>query len=139
MAGERTFPEMGRGNKRLAMDGGEELGGNPFGSLDLGSLPSGPAVLTPRTSEAKKPEKRNRGRLDVKRVKSGRGGKTVTVVTGWKGIAAEEKVALAKAIQKRCGVGGAVKNGSIEIQGDKRDEVKAVLEGAGFRVVFAGG
>lgn len=84
-------------------------------------------------------EKKNRGRLDVKREKSGRGGKTVTVVSGWKGISIEEKTELAKLIQKRCGVGGAVKNGAIEIQGDKREEARAVLEGAGFRVVFAGG
>lgn len=63
----------------------------------------------------------------------------MTVVSGFLGISGEEKAALAKSIQKRCGVGGAVKDGAIEIQGDKREETRAVLEAAGFRVVFAGG
>lgn len=130
---------MGKGKKRVSTDGGDGLGANPFGSLDLGNLPSGPAKPVSQPVKAKAPERKNRGRLDVKREKSGRGGKTVTVVSGWKGIAAEEKVVLAKTIQKRCGVGGAVKNGNIEIQGDKREETRTILEDAGFRVVFAGG
>ncbi|MDQ8185607.1 translation initiation factor [Pelagicoccus sp. SDUM812002] len=130
---------MGKGKKRVSTDGGEGIGANPFDSLDLGSLPSGPTVPSPKSAASKVAEKKNRGRLDVKREKSGRGGKTVTVVSGWKGISAEEKSVLAKSIQKRCGVGGAVKNGNIEIQGDKREETRTILEDAGFRVVFAGG
>lgn len=133
---------MAKGKNRVSTDGGEELGNNPFGGLDLGGLPPGKqGTSSPvRPDPAPKPpEKKNRGRLDVRREKAGRGGKTVTVISGWKGISAEEKSVLAKSIQKRCGVGGAVKNGNIEIQGDKRDEAKSVLEDVGFRVVFAGG
>ncbi|MBK1876373.1 translation initiation factor [Pelagicoccus mobilis] len=131
---------MGKGNKRVSTDGGDGLSSNPFGGLDLGGLPSAPEASSPvRPAKEEKTAKKNRGRLDVKCEKAGRGGKTVTVVSGWKGIANEEKQVLAKSIQKRCGVGGAVKNGNIEIQGDKREEAKAVLEDAGFRVVFAGG
>lgn len=130
---------MAKGNKRIGTEGGEGLAANPFGSLDLGNLPSAPLGSTPQKPVAPRVESKNRGRLDVKREKSGRGGKTVTVVSGWKGISAEEKTELAKSIQKRCGVGGAVKNGNIEIQGDKREETKAALEAVGFRVVFAGG
>ncbi|MDQ8179282.1 translation initiation factor [Pelagicoccus sp. SDUM812005] len=130
---------MGKGKKRISTEGGKDLGANPFGALDLGGLPSGPAAPPAQPKPSRKAERKDRGRLDVKREKSGRGGKTVTVVSGWKGIAAEEKTVLAKTIQKRCGVGGAVKNGNIEIQGDKREETRAVLEDAGFRVVFAGG
>lgn len=131
---------MGKAKKRVSTDGSGSLSENPFESLDLGGLPSGPASAYAAKDE--KPQgavKKSRGRLDVKREKAGRGGKTVTVVSGWKGIAFEEKSVLAKSIQKRCGVGGSVKNGNIEIQGDKREEAKAVLEDAGFRVVFAGG
>jgi len=42
-------------------------------------------------------------------------------------------------MQKACGVGGTVKDGCIEIQGDKREEMKRILTEAGFRPVFAGG
>ncbi|EDY84696.1 Translation initiation factor SUI1 family [Verrucomicrobiia bacterium DG1235] len=130
---------MGKGKKRVSTEGGQGLGVNPFGGLDLGSLPSGPVSPVSQPSKEVETVKKSRGRLDVRREKSGRGGKTVSVVSGWKGISAEEKAVLAKSIQKRCGVGGGVKNGNIEIQGDKREEIRAALEDAGFRVVFAGG
>jgi translation initiation factor 1 len=68
-----------------------------------------------------------------------RGGKTVTVVTGFLGISQEEKERLAKAMQKACGAGGTVKDGRIEIQGDQRETVARILTDAGFRPVFAGG
>lgn len=115
------------------------MGSNPFASLQATGLPAGPAMPAKAAAPTEAPSKKSRGRLDVRREKAGRGGKTVTVVSGWKGISAEEKAVLAKSIQKRCGVGGAVKGAAIEIQGDKREETKAVLEEAGFRVVFAGG
>jgi hypothetical protein len=41
-------------------------------------------------------------------------------------------------LQKACGTGGTVKEGRIEIQGDKRAEVARILSEAGFRPVFAG-
>jgi len=63
----------------------------------------------------------------------------VTVVTGFVGIGLPEKQQLAKAMQKACGTGGTVKDGRIEIQGDKRTEVAQILVEAGFRPVFAGG
>jgi translation initiation factor 1 len=63
----------------------------------------------------------------------------VTVVKNFVGIGLPEKEQLAKAIQKTCGTGGTVKNGQIEIHGDKRTEVARILSEAGFRPVFAGG
>ena len=61
------------------------------------------------------------------------------MVENFIGIGLPEKQALAKKMQKACGVGGTVKDGCIEIQGDKRDEVKRILLEAGFNPVFAGG
>lgn len=107
---------------------------NPFDKLSSEGLPPGPAHVTPPPVPAK-----NRGRVDIIRQKSGRGGKTVTVVTNFVGIGLPEKEMLARQMQKSLGVGGAVKEGRIEIQGDKRPEVAKVLEAAGFRPVFAGG
>ena len=64
---------------------------------------------------------------------------TVTVVQGFCGIGQPEKEKLAKEMQKACGTGGTVKEGRIEIQGDKREEVARILRQAGFAPVFAGG
>ena len=49
------------------------------------------------------------------------------------GIGLPEKEKLAKQMQKAYGVGGTVKEGRIEIQGDKRAEVAKILEEVGFR------
>lgn len=83
--------------------------------------------------------RKNRGRVDILRQTAHRGGKTVTVVTGFVGIGLPEKERLARAMQKACGTGGTVKEGRIEIQGDKRAEVTRILAEAGFRPVLAGG
>jgi translation initiation factor 1 len=77
--------------------------------------------------------------VDILRSTAHRGGKTVTVVQGFVGIGLPEKEQLAKKMQRLCGTGGTVKEGRIEIQGDKRNEVAQVLTEAGFRPVFAGG
>jgi translation initiation factor 1 len=105
--------------------------------LTPGDFPAGPAI--PESSPAPTPARKNRGRVDIIRQKAGRGGKTVTVVTNFVGIGLPEKERLAKQMQKACGTGGTVKEGRIEIQGDKRSEVARILEAAGFRPVFAGG
>ena len=127
--------------KRILTDGGQSFGHNPFESLSSEGLPpapeSAPAESGPRTES--KPARKNRGRVDIIRQKTGRGGKTVTVVKGFVGIGLPEKEQLAKAMQKACGTGGTVKNGQIEIQGDKREEVARILTEANFRPVFAGG
>ena len=131
---------MSKRKNRVSTDGGQALGDNPFASIDSNNLPKGAAsAQSPAKAKSAESKPRSRGRLDIKREKTGRGGKTVTVVYGWKGISLDEKTILMKRIQKRCGVGGAIKDGNIEIQGDKREEVKAVLEEDGFRAVFAGG
>jgi translation initiation factor 1 len=128
-------------DKRISTDGGPSFGHNPFGALSSDGLPSAPANLsqTSSTTSTAKPAKKNRGRVDIIRQKAGRGGKTVTVVTGFVGIGLPEKEQLAKAMQRACGVGGTVKDGHIEIQGDKREEVARILTETNFRPVFAGG
>jgi translation initiation factor 1 len=109
----------------------EQFENNPFSKLSSAGLPPGGPIREARP--------KNRGRVDIIREKAGRGGKTVTVVANFKGIGLPEKEKLAKAMQKACGVGGTVKNGRIEIQGDKREEVARILAEAGFQPVFAGG
>jgi translation initiation factor 1 len=115
----------------------EEFSNNPFAGLPSQHLPPGPES-TPHSDRKAAPRK-SRGRVDIIRQKAGRGGKTVTVVKGFVGIGLPEKESLARAMQKACGVGGTVKDGQIEIQGDKREEVARILTEANFRPVFAGG
>ena len=125
-------------SKRIAADGGAELTQSPFAGLSSEGLPAGPDKPLP-VGEPVNPVKKHRGRVDIFRVKAGRGGKTVTVVKNFVGIGQPEKEQLAKAMQRACGTGGTVKNGQIEIQGDKREEVAQILREANFQPVFAGG
>jgi translation initiation factor 1 len=127
-------------SKRIPTDGGSVLSQNPFAALSSAGLPDGPDNLPGNETPAEQSKpKKSRGRVDIIRQKAGRGGKTVTVVKGFVGIGLPEKEQLAKKMQKVCGVGGTVKDGQIEIQGDKREDVARILEDAGFRPVFAGG
>jgi translation initiation factor 1 len=125
---------------------GPDLTADPFGALArLGDLPAGPEVsrdssgtIPVKTSQRGQKNTR-RGRVDIVRQTAHRGGKAVTVARNFTGISLTEKQDLAKKMQKACGVGGTVKDGCIEIQGDKREEMKRILTEAGFQPVFAGG
>lgn len=125
-------------SKRIPTDGENGLTQTPFAALSSEGLPPGPKKSMPDPG-ATRPAKKHRGRVDILRVKAGRGGKTVTVVKNFVGIGLPEKEQLAKAMQRACGTGGTVKNGQIEIQGDKREEVAHILTEANFHPVFAGG
>jgi translation initiation factor 1 len=76
--------------------------------------------------------------VKVRREVAGRRGKAVTTVSG---VPVDDVglKALSGKLKKRCGVGGSVKNGVIEIQGDHRDVVVQMLEAEGYRPVLAGG
>jgi len=127
---------------KIAIDGGRQLGQNLFGALGGLSLPAGPksAGASPVSTFASDTKAaKNRGRVEVLRMTAGRGGKTVTVARAFVGIGLPEKEQLAKKMQKACGCGGTVKDGQIEVQGDKREEVSRILTEAGFRPVMAGG
>lgn len=71
-------------------------------------------------------------KLHVRMERSGRGGKTVTVVDNFIGRE-EDLEALGKMLKTKCGVGGTVKDGQILIQGDFRDRVIAILSSAGYK------
>lgn len=127
--------------KRIPTSGEPMVWNSPFAALKHVALPPAPTVrpAVPPTDAALEPPKKNRGRVDIIRQTAHRGGKTVTVVTGFVGIGQAEKERLAKAMQKACGAGGTVKEGRIEIQGDQREAVARILTQAGFRPVLAGG
>jgi translation initiation factor 1 len=92
--------------------------------------------------KARDPELKERradgNRVKVRREVAGRRGKAVTTVSG---VPVDEPglKELARKFKKRCGVGGSVKDGVIEIQGDHRDVVVEILKAEGYAPVLAGG
>jgi len=78
------------------------------------------------------------GIVRISRESKGRGGKTVTVVRGLATDVATLET-MAKQIKAACGSGGTVKDGAVEVQGDHRDKIAALLIGQGHKVKRAGG
>jgi len=78
------------------------------------------------------------GIVRVRRETKGRGGKTVTAVSGVP-LGGEALRSLASDLKRRCGTGGTVKDGVIEIRGDHRGTIVAELSRRGFTAKLAGG
>ncbi|MEC5125423.1 translation initiation factor [Verrucomicrobiales bacterium BCK34] len=130
---------MSRKKNRQSKGKGERGVPTPFSALnELSGLPGG--SLEPARPTSRRDRKNTtRGRLNITREFAHRGGKIVTVVSNFQGISLGEKQELARKIQKSHGVGGTVKDGRIEIRGDLREEIKVILEEAGFQPKFSGG
>jgi len=78
------------------------------------------------------------GIVRIRRETAGRNGKGVTTISGIP-LAEPELKELVKHLKVSCGVGGSVKDGIIEIQGDQREKIKTDLEKRGYKVKLAGG
>lgn len=81
---------------------------------------------------------KNDGVVRVGRETKGRKGKGVTVVTGVP-LGQDGLQALAKQLKQKCGSGGTVKDGVIEVQGDHRDQLVGELQKQGYAVKRSGG
>ncbi|MBZ0156916.1 MAG: translation initiation factor [Alphaproteobacteria bacterium] len=92
--------------------------------------PAVPASGTPAPPE--------RQQVTVRLERKGRGGKTVSVISGLQG-AASEREALLKQLKTRLGTGGTVREDVLEIQGDHRDALCRMLQGLGYRPKRSGG
>ncbi len=86
----------------------------------------------------KKTPTKGDGIVRVSRETKGRKGSGVTLITGLP-LPEPELTGLAKQLKQRCGSGGTVKNGIIEVQGDHREVVLAELIRLGYQAKKAGG
>lgn len=78
------------------------------------------------------------GIVRIQRQTKGRKGKGVTLITGLD-LEPQQLKELAKELKQRCGTGGTIKDGIVEIQGDHRDLLMDLLQQRGWKVKLAGG
>lgn len=136
-----------KAKKRLDVSGGSGLSQDLFGQLDAAKLPAGSASSAHEdqaaNGETSAPDERRptkkRGRVEIRREKSGRGGKIVTTAKAFQGVCPAEQEEWVKELKRKCGAGGTSRPGAIEIQGDRRDDLVRFFEDKGFRPVLAGG
>lgn len=76
----------------------------------------------------------NQQKLRVNIDRRNRGGKVVTLVTGFVGTDADLQ-SLGKMLKVKCGVGGSAKDGEILIQGERKEQVITLLKAAGYNNV----
>ncbi|MES2651487.1 MAG: translation initiation factor [Bacteroidota bacterium] len=95
-------------------------------------------VYEDHQTESEEPINNSQQDLRVTLDRKNRGGKAVTLVTGYQGNDENLQV-LAKFLKSKCGVGGAAKDGEILIQGDFRDKVILLLQKEGYKVKKSGG
>lgn len=88
--------------------------------------------------ETQKKVVKGSGNVRVSKETKGRKGKGVSVITGLP-LNEFELATLGKKLKQKCGTGGTVKNGVIEIQGDMRDKLVDLLLVEGFKAKRSGG
>jgi translation initiation factor 1 len=91
-----------------------------------------------RCRPAAKPRPAGDGVVRIRREVKGRGGKTVTVLSGFN-LAEDRLRALTAELKRRCGTGGSAGAGEILIQGDHRTTLLDELKRRGFNAKLAGG
>jgi translation initiation factor 1 len=80
----------------------------------------------------------NQQNLRVQVSRKGRGGKTVTVVSGFQ-TSAETLATVLKTLKTQCGTGGTLKANELEIQGDHKQKLVELLVKLGYKAKASGG
>jgi translation initiation factor 1 len=80
----------------------------------------------------------NQHSLKIQVSRKGKGGKTVTIVSGFQ-ISIETLASLAKQLKNQCGTGGTSRDNEIEIQGDHRQKLFEILTKLGYKAKLSGG
>ena len=129
-----------RTKRKIVTDGAVDVfGTHPFEGLKCDGLPAGPsAVSVPRANTES--QSRLRGRVEVRREKAGRAGKTVTTVRAFPSqVSLDDLEGLTAHLKRICACGGTLKGRSLELQGEVCDRVMDELNKLGYQVVRAGG
>lgn len=116
--------------KKKKLNSLEDLGGFVFSTNDDFEIED--------DNSLDEPIKNSDQQLEAHFSNKGRGGKTVTVIKGFKG-SEEDLKKLAKTLKVKCGVGGSVKDGEIIIQGNYRDKIIGILKTLAYNVKRVGG
>ncbi len=125
--------------KKIPVDGssGTASINNAFEALKIENLPQNFAVPEKKNSKNAKPEKTEKlGKISLAIEKSGRSGKTVTVIFG-RGIAElgnARRAELLLSLKKKFACGGALEDEKIELQGELRERAKIFLQMLGFSI-----
>ena len=120
--------------------GGDALAANPFTTLDGSGLSKGEMKPPVTLSEQKPVKEKSKGRVEVRREKAGRGGKTVTTLKGFPSyVPLNTLEAMTFELKKTCACGGTLKGRVVELQGDVCDRICAELKLRGYQAVRAGG
>lgn len=80
----------------------------------------------------------NQQHIRIQATRSGRKGKTVTVITGFQHTP-DKLTQLLKQLKNKCGAGGTLKDNTLEIQGDRRQQLLELLTQAGYKAKISGG
>ncbi len=80
----------------------------------------------------------NQQNLRIQATRKGKGGKTVTVITGFQ-VSEEALAALLKQLKSQCGSGGTAKDNELEIQGDHKQKLLEILVKLGYKAKISGG
>jgi translation initiation factor 1 len=80
----------------------------------------------------------NQHKLKIEVSRKGKGGKTVTIVSGFQ-VLPETLTSLTKTLKNQCGAGGAMKDNTIEIQGDHRQKILEIVTKLGYKAKLSGG
>jgi translation initiation factor 1 len=126
---------MSRKRERIDVNPAQS-GLNPaFSGLDLPNLPPAPETAPPTPPAPATGAPKSKARVVLRRETAHRGGKTVIVVHDFPThLHPIEIEAIAKRLRSACGCGGAVKERTIELQGDQPGRIRAALEAEGFQV-----
>jgi translation initiation factor 1 len=80
----------------------------------------------------------NQHKLKIEASRKGKGGKTVTIISGFQ-VSSETLTSLTKTLKNQCGAGGAMKDNTIEIQGDHRQKLLEIVTKLGYKAKLSGG